>query len=156
MTDTKRYQIQVRYPFADTFYCIENAIAIELVWFIHPRSKSFWGIFMRFYSLEQTQAVERIGIVRIGKERLYFRRMRKIYYIPYADIRRCFRRVMLVPAKLCCGRGDLEVENLVICTDRGEAAQIQLPGAKAGKILLEELKKRLPDAEFTPINATKE
>lgn len=123
---------------------------------------------MRFYSLEQTQAVERqelaqdykesreIGIVRIGKERLYFRRMRKIYYIPYADIRRCFRRVMLVPAKLCCGRGDLEVENLVICTDRGEAAQIQLPGAKAGKILLEELKKRLPDAEFTPINATKE
>ncbi len=123
---------------------------------------------MRFYSLEQTQAVERqelaqdykesrkIGIVRIGKERLYFRRMRKIYYIPYADIRRCFRRVMLVPAKLCCGRGDLEVENLVICTDRGEAAQIQLPGAKAGKILLEELKKRLPNAEFTPINATKE
>mgnify|MGYP001137097208 CR=1 FL=1 len=123
---------------------------------------------MRFYSLEQTQAVERqelaqdykesreIGIVRIGKERLYFRRMRKIYYIPYADIRRCFRRVMLVPAKLCCDRGDLEVENLVICTDRGEAAQIQLPGAKAGKILLEELKKRLPDAEFTPINATKE
>ncbi len=153
MTDTKRYQIQVRYPFADTFYCIENA---------------FWGIFMRFYSLEQTQAVEKqdleqdykesreIGIVRIGKERLYFRRMRKIYYIPYADIRRCFRRVMLVPAKLCCGRGDLEVENLVICTDRGEAAQIQLPGAKAGKILLEELKKRLPDAEFTPQNASKE
>ncbi len=123
---------------------------------------------MRFYSLEQTQAVEKqnleqdykesreIGIVRIGKERLYFRRMRKIYYIPYTDIRRCFRRVMLVPAKLCCGRGDLEVENLVICTDRGEAAQIQLPGAKAGKILLEELKNRLPDAEFTPENAQKE
>ncbi len=123
---------------------------------------------MKFYSLEQTQAAEQqdlaqdykesreIGIVRIGRDRLYFRRMRKIYYIPYADIRRCFRRVMLVPAKLCCGRGDLEVENLVICTDRGEAAQIQLPGARAGKSLMEELKKRLPDAEFTPENTQKE
>jgi len=63
---------------------------------------------------------------------------------------------MLVPARLCCGRGELEVENLVICTDAGEAAQIQLPGAKAGKLLLEELKKRLPDAEFTPGNSETE
>ena len=94
------------------------------------------GFYMKFYSLEQTQAVEKqkmnqdykesreIGIIRLGKEHLYFRRMRKIYYVPYADIRRCFRRVMLVPARLCCGRGNLEVENLVICTDKGEAAQI--------------------------------
>lgn len=123
---------------------------------------------MKFYSLEHTQTIEKqdmaqdykqsreIGIVRLGKECLYFRRLRKVYYIPYTDIRRCFRRVMLVPAKLCCGRGDLEVENLVICTDQGEAAQIQLPGSKAGKILLEELKKRLPDVAFTPENSKKE
>lgn len=122
---------------------------------------------MKFYSLEGTEAADKrnmaqdykesreIGIVRIGNGCLYFRRLRKIYYIPYADIRRCFRRVMLVPAKLCCGRGDLEVENLVICTDKGEAAQIQLPGAKAGKILLEELKQRLPDVEFTPEKSQK-
>lgn len=120
---------------------------------------------MKFYSLDRIETADKqdmeqdyresreIGIIRIGKEYLYFRRLRKIYYIPYADIRRCFRRVMLVPAKLCCGKGNLEVENLVICTDRGEAAQIQLPGAKAGKLLLEELKKRLPDAEFTPENS---
>ncbi len=126
------------------------------------------GFYMKFYSLEQTQAVEKqkmnqdykesreIGIIRLGKENLYFRRMRKIYYVPYADIRRCFRRVMLVPARLCCGRGNLEVENLVICTDKGEAAQIQLPGAKAGKLLLEELRKRLPDAAFTPEHAKSE
>lgn len=120
---------------------------------------------MKFYSLDRMEEADKqdmeqdykgsreIGIIRIGKEYLYFRRLRRIYYIPYADIRRCFRRVMLVPAKLCCGKGNLEVENLVICTDRGEAAQIQLPGAKAGKLLLEELKKRLPDAEFTPENS---
>lgn len=123
---------------------------------------------MKFYSLEQVEAVDKqnmaqdyktgreIGIVRLGPETLYFRHRRRIYYVPYADIRRCFRRVMLVPAKLCCGRGNLEVEHLVICTDRGEAAQIQLPGAKAGKILMEELKKRLPDAAFVPESLKKE
>lgn len=117
---------------------------------------------MNFYSLQQVKATEKqdmeqdykagraIGIVRLGKEHLYFRRIRKIYYVPYTDIRRCFRRVMQVPAKLCCGRGDLEVENLVICTDQGEVAQLQMPGAKAGKILLEELKNRMPDIAFTP------
>lgn len=117
---------------------------------------------MNFYSLEQVKATQKqdmeqdykagreIGIVRLGKEHLYFRRIRKIYYVPYTDIRRCFRRVMRVPAKLCCGRGDLEVENLVICTDQGEVAQLQMPGAKAGKILLKELKDRMPDIAFTP------
>ena len=123
---------------------------------------------MKFYSLEGIKTAEKqdieqdyrqsreIGIVRLGKEHLYFRLLHKIYYIPYADIRRCFRRVMLVPAKLCCGRGDLEVENLVVCTDQGEAAQIQLPGAKAGKILLEELKIRLPGVSFTKEDAKTE
>ena len=123
---------------------------------------------MKFYSLEGIKTAEKqdmeqdyrqsreIGIVRLGKEHLYFRRLHKIYYIAYADIRRCFRRVMLVPAKLCCGRGDLEVENLVVCTDQGEAAQIQLPGAKAGKILLEELKIRLPGVSFTKEDAKTE
>lgn len=121
---------------------------------------------MKFYDLDQNRVTDalgemeqdykagrEIGIVRLGASHLYFRRMRKVYFVPYEAIRRCFRRVMLVPARLCCGKGDLEVENLVLCTDEGEAAQIQLPGAKAGKILLEELKARIPDAEFTPMKS---
>jgi hypothetical protein len=36
----------------------------------------------------------------------------------------------------------------VICDGSGELAQIQLPGEKAGKALLEELKKLIPDAQF--------
>jgi hypothetical protein len=53
-----------------------------------------------------------------------------------------------VPAKLCCGKGDLEVENLVICGDKGELAQIQLPGTRAAKVLMEELENLIPEAEF--------
>ena len=90
-----------------------------------------------------------IGSLRIGDAALFFRAGMKTYYIPYSDVTRCFRRVQLVPARMCCGRGDLAVENLVICSGETELAQIALPGEKAGKAALEELKKRIPQAVFT-------
>ena len=90
-----------------------------------------------------------IGKVRLGELRLFMRAGLKTYYIPYKDVRRCFRRVQLIPAKMCCGRGDFEVENLVVCGEGGaELMQVQLPGAKAAKILMAELEERIPEAEF--------
>ncbi len=97
-------------------------------------------------SSEYSQAKE-IGVIRLGTTCFFFRQRRKIYYLPYSSIRRCFRRVMLVPARM--PGGDLHVENLVICTDAGEAAQIQLPGEQSGKEIIEELKALVPDAQFT-------
>ena len=94
------------------------------------------------------KAAREIGTLRLGELRLYFRSKRKVYYIPYKDIRRCFRRVMLIPAKMCCGKGDFEIENLVVCGEEGELAQIQLPGTRAAKILMEDLEKLIPEAEF--------
>lgn len=93
-------------------------------------------------------AAREIGKIRLGELRLFCRVNRKVYYIPYKDVRRCFRRVQLVPAKLCCGRGDLEVENLVVCGEAGELCQVQLPGTRAAKLLMEELERRIPEAEF--------
>ena len=88
-----------------------------------------------------------IGKARLGAKCLFFREKLKVYYIPYEEITRVFRRVLLIPAKMCCGKGDFEVENMVICTAEGEKAQIQLPGERAGKIMLEELARRVPHAE---------
>ena len=85
-----------------------------------------------------------IGNVQLGNSYLFFKEKRKMYYIPYSDVTRVFRRVVLVQAKMCCGKGNLEVENIVICTEKGEVAQVQLPGARAGVILLEEVAKRAP------------
>lgn len=115
---------------------------------------------MKFYSMINGKPVKEnyladfdsaheIGIIRVGTENLYFRRLRKIYFIPYTEISRCFRRVMMVPAKLCCGSGDLNVENLVICHGNQEIAQIQLPGTKAARLLLEELKEKAPGIDFS-------
>ena len=89
-----------------------------------------------------------IGNVQLGNTCLFFKVKRKVYYIPYADITRVFRRVQLVQTKMCCGKGNLEVENLVVCTEAGEAAQIQLPGSRAGVILLEEVAKRAPHVKI--------
>ncbi|MBR2716677.1 MAG: hypothetical protein IKD79_02930, partial [Oscillospiraceae bacterium] len=112
---------------------------------------------MKFYPLasaagdpgeleSEYRSAREIGRVRLGELRLYCRAGMKHYYIPYREVRRCFRRVELIPAKMCCGKGDFEVENLVICGDAGELIQVQLPGSKAAKILLEELKLRIPEA----------
>ena len=87
-----------------------------------------------------------IGKLRLGQRNLYFRTGLKAYYIPYSDIQRYFRRVMQVPAKMCCGKGNFEIESLVICGERGELAQIQLPGAKAARAVMECLAELAPDA----------
>ena len=112
---------------------------------------------MKFYPLKAVEAnteslqteyksAREIGKLRLGEERLYFRSARKVFYIPYTDIHRYFRRVMLVPAKLCCGKGDLAVEHFVICDADSELAQIQLPGSHAAKVLMERMSELAPDA----------
>ena len=92
------------------------------------------------------KAGQEIGKLRLGTERLYFRSARRVFYIPYTEIYRYFRRVMLVPAKLCCGRGDLAIEHLVICDAKRELAQIELPGSHAAKVVMERLQSLAPSA----------
>ena len=115
---------------------------------------------MKFYPLTASQsdehlldseykAARQLGKLRLGELHLYFKSGLKTYYIPYRDVRRCFRRVVSVPAKLCCGKGDFAIENLVICGEGDqELAQIQLPGTKAARILMTELEEKMPDAAF--------
>lgn len=116
---------------------------------------------MRFHPLTETDAVSpqsallseyraarTTGRIRVGELHLFFRSGFKTYCIPYRDIRRCFRRVMLIPAKMRSGQCDLKLETIVICGEQGELAQIQLPGESAGKQLMEELQSLVPEAEF--------
>lgn len=98
---------------------------------------------------DEYKAGHEIGVIRVGKNNLFFKRRLKHYVIPFEEIKRMYRRVLLVPARMCCGKGDLAIENLVVCTDAGEAAVIQLPGTKAAKALIEELKELLPWVDFT-------
>jgi len=118
---------------------------------------------MKFYPVTDTNTDEAalaadyktahaIGAMRIGQSAVFFRSGLKTFYLPFSCVTRCFRRVMLVPARMCCGRGNLAVENVVLCEGDRELAQIQLPGEKAGKAALEELKTKIPGAVFTAPN----
>ncbi len=113
---------------------------------------------MKFYSLinacgddrgalqQEFKESRQIGKIYLGDSHFFFRAARRTYYIPYADIRRYFRRVMLVPVKMCCGRGNLPVEHLVICGDEGELAQIRLSDTQMAKVLMNDLQKLAPQA----------
>lgn len=85
------------------------------------------------------------GNVRLGELHLFLRAGWKRYYIPYRDVRRCFRRVQLIGAPR---GGGFEIENLVICGESGELIQTQTAGKKAAILLMDELQKRIPEAEF--------
>lgn len=90
-----------------------------------------------------------IGKLRIGDSVLFLRVRMKTYYIPFSSIRRCFRRVRIVHAGGCCGGSSLAIENMVICDESGELAELQMPGEKAGKSALEEMQKKMPHVIFT-------
>ena len=99
---------------------------------------------------DEYKAARAIGVIRVGETHLFFRVRTRTYAVPYGEIRRCYRRVMQVQMRICCGRGSLNVENLVIEGESGEMAQIQLPGTRAARELMELLKQKIPDAEFVP------
>lgn len=122
---------------------------------------------MKFYPLrepcsdaallqEDYKGAREIGVVRTGREYLFFRARLRHYYIGYREITRCFRRALLVPASMCCGRGDLQIEHLVICRGQEELAVIQLPGTRAARELMKELKNLMPGADFTVPEKNKE
>ena len=111
---------------------------------------------MKFYPLtgesapgpelrEEYESARDIGGVRFGTERLYLRQGRRVGHILYADIRRCYRRVLLVPMRMCCGKGDFELENLVVEGSQGELATVRLPGGRAARAVMQELEKKLPE-----------
>ena len=116
---------------------------------------------MRFYPLgsdgeynktrlsAEFQAAKKWGKLFLGEEHLFFRAgWFRIGTIPYSAVSRCFRRVQLIPIKLRGSQREIRVENLVVCGEAGELAQIQLPGAEAAKNVMSELEQKIPHAEF--------
>ncbi|MBQ7678983.1 MAG: hypothetical protein IJT34_03945, partial [Butyrivibrio sp.] len=86
--------------------------------------------------------------LKIGEDHMFFRSRLKWYVVPYSGVDRCFRRVRNVPARLCCGRGSLDMESIVVSQNGRELAEIQMPGARAAVAAFEELKGKMPGAAF--------
>ena len=110
---------------------------------------------MKFYPVPDTgtereglkseyDSARAIGTVRAGETVLFFRKGFRICYIPYTEIERCFRRIYEVPMKMCCGKGELEIENLIICASGREIAELHVPGKKAAQELMRILTEKIP------------
>ena len=99
----------------------------------------------------ERRAGRKIGVISLGAEHLFFRKGLTAYVLPYADISRYFRRVQAIPARIGCCAGELRIENLVLCVADAqgaetELAQIQLPGERAAKAVMQELGRLAPHA----------
>lgn len=103
---------------------------------------------------KEYKAAKATGVIRLGETCFFFRRGIKIYYIAYEEVKKCFRRAVLIPAGR--DKGDMKLETLVIADDEKELAQVPVPGAEAAKLLLEELKVKMPHADFRCPNKTRE
>ena len=95
---------------------------------------------------EKKSVSREIGVISFADNCLFFKAGLKKFYVAYDDIKRCFRRVMDVNTKMCCGRGNLRVESIVLCDDEKELAVIQTPGERAAKEIMKEMEGRAKNA----------
>lgn len=106
-------------------------------------------------ALEQEYLAGReLSPVRFGMQHFFFKNRRRVYYIPYTGITRCFRRVQLVDARMGCCFTGLDVENIVLCgAEEQEIAQIRFSNERVGKVVLETLQENCPNAQIGYVRA---
>ena len=93
-------------------------------------------------------AAEDYTPARIGTEHFFFRAGLRTYYLPLRSVRRVFRRVEIVNARMaCCGNG-LPMESIVLCGEGdAELVQVRMETERLSKALLAALEKACPEAE---------
>jgi hypothetical protein len=88
-----------------------------------------------------------IGPVTVSDGVLFIKKGLRTYFIAYDQAQKIFRRVRRLHANICCGDGDIEVEYLVILSDDRELMEITLPGKKAARQLMDEIKAIAPSLD---------
>ena len=95
-----------------------------------------------------------IGPVTVSKNNLFIKKGLRRYYIVYEAAQKIFRRIRRLHANICCGDGDIEVDYLVVMAGDNELIEVTLPGRKAAKQLMDEIKQAAPLLDTTaPVRA---
>lgn len=89
------------------------------------------------------------GVTVIGSSHLFVKKGLSVFFIAYEDAERIFRRVRRVQAMMCCENGELEIEYLVVMADGRELIEVQLPGQKAARMMMDELRSSVKGVEFS-------
>ncbi|MBQ0052026.1 MAG: hypothetical protein KBT11_08180 [Treponema sp.] len=97
---------------------------------------------------EDLKSAHEIGSVCLGSKFLFFKKLLKTQYIAYSEIYRAFRRVKSVDMKLCCGKGELQLEYFVVCNKKEEIAEFPLPDNKSAEMFLAEFQAKSPETKI--------
>lgn len=93
-------------------------------------------------------AAEDFTPARLGDTHLFFKAGLRTYYVPLAAIRRVFRRVEIVNARMGCCNNGLPMESVVLCGEaERELVQIRMQTERMSKALLAAIEKACPQAE---------
>lgn len=92
----------------------------------------------------QLDSAHEIGRVYLSDATLFVKKRRKVFYISYSNIHRAFRRVKSVPTRICCGKGEIRLEYLVLSSKTTELCEIDLPDERAATAVIEELQAKAP------------
>lgn len=95
------------------------------------------------------KAARQFGKVALGSENFFYKDKFKVRYIPFANIYRAFRRVQCVNMKMCCAGGQLQLQNIVLCSKKNdELCMVDLPDERAALALFEEIEKNHPEIKI--------
>lgn len=115
---------------------------------------------MKFYSLTKKDNTDdktlkahfdsghRIGAVCVADDYIFVKKRLRTYFIAYKDADRIYRRVRTYMVNMCCEQGDLRFDYIIIYKDGNELIEAELPGEKAARMLLDEIKEKAPSLNF--------
>lgn len=89
-----------------------------------------------------------LGKVCLGKDHFFFKKKFTMYYISYSKIYRVFRRVQCINVKMCCSGGQIQLNNIVLCSNKAELGMIDLPNEDSAVAILSYFEENWPKVKI--------
>lgn len=101
----------------------------------------------------EIKAGQAFGKVCLGENHFFLRKKFTYLYISYSNVYRAFRRVQCVNFKIGRSDGQLQVNNIVLCSNKAELAMIDLPDEEAAKTVLKYFEENWPKVKIGKKNS---
>lgn len=98
--------------------------------------------------VQEYKAGRELGKVCLGNDHFFFRTKLTINYISYSNIYRIFRRVQCVNVRMCCANGELQLNNIVLCSKAAELAMVDLPNEDSANAILKYFEENWPSIKI--------
>jgi len=94
------------------------------------------------------RAGRELGKVCLGKDHFFYKQKLSYFYISYSNIYRVFRRVQCINMKMCCSNGELQINNIVLCSKKEELVMVDLPNEDCATAILKYFEENWPNVKI--------